>query len=595
MRKSLLFLLLLVACTKTSAQPSNHPWGEALRALDPANASTPANDITAVYLHQQDEFLQVRVDLLDFENPNDLSLEIWIEDNAAPQKPPLIIKIPSHPDSYRISLDPVLTTVIVDIPLSKIPPQPLVNVSSPEDQITGLRLDGQIPNQIAPLLLTFFDTFAGRFPAEALRSWDGAHSSPRGERHGLKHLLDAVEEYQAPIVLLDLDTPENISALDAMGIQPHIQSLADQELLYLPENDEDDIQFVYLEEVTHPYHPIFGNITYFPIPTETNINQPTPDGPTLAIRRKLLDITLNGDDKDLLVLGGSLTDTTWGSPDMVGETMAYFTSRPYIKILNYEDLLLFPTQIVNSILPQPSPPTAERALQILSIMDYANSWAISSEFAPIYHCQTHSEEITLPDRILANISYLAIFDSKGSELTFLFTRDETGLHQLVGPSWQVAPGIDIYPGAFADDKAYKPNIIENALVFESTDGTQTKTFTLTESGLEVEYQTQEPKTTQIPLLVDPETRLTPNWTKKYIQKQTPDGIVWGLENGLMVNIQFDGDITFHAFNESLSLLSSPEDPNFGYPPGHFVPFPMAIVEMEMKDGYFLRLGRLGAP
>jgi hypothetical protein len=60
----------------------------------------------------------------------------------------------------------------------------------------------------------------------------------------------------------------------------------------------------------------------------------------------------------------------------------------------------------------------------------------------------------------------------------------------------------------------------------------------------------------------------------------------------MVRIQAEGSITMRAFNESLSLLGSPEDPDFDYPPGHYVPFPMAIAETEMQDGYFLRLERL---
>jgi len=47
-----------------------------------------------------------------------------------------------------------------------------------------------------------------------------------------------------------------------------------------------------------------------------------------------------------------------------------------------------------------------------------------------------------------------------------------------------------------------------------------------------------------------------------------------------------------AFNETLDLLANPEDPDFSYPPGHYVPFPMAVAEVEMQDGYFLRLERL---
>ena len=60
----------------------------------------------------------------------------------------------------------------------------------------------------------------------------------------------------------------------------------------------------------------------------------------------------------------------------------------------------------------------------------------------------------------------------------------------------------------------------------------------------------------------------------------------------MVSVQTEGRITMRAFNESLDLLASPEDPDFDYPAGHYIPFPMAIAEVEMQDGYFLRLERL---
>lgn len=58
-------------------------------------------------------------------------------------------------------------------------------------------------------------------------------------------------------------------------------------------------------------------------------------------------------------------------------------------------------------------------------------------------------------------------------------------------------------------------------MFTSLDGARKKIFSLTDDGLEVEYLTQEPVTTQIPLLVDPWTRFTPGWAKEYTQQNTP--------------------------------------------------------------------------
>jgi len=594
MRKFLLFLLLLTACLPAPPphQPA-HSWASALRTLDPTDALKPAHDITAVYLRQQDSTLQIRVDLLDFQNPNDLSVDIRIEDDSAPQEPPLIIHIPSKTASARIKLNPQLATVIVDIPHS--PSHPRVDVSTPEDQITGLTLDSPTPTQTAPLLLAFYDTFAARFPAEALRSWDGAHTGPRGERHGLKHLLDAAEEYQVPIVLLDLKEPESLSALDAMELLPKIEPLENQGLLIFPDNSTNNLEFTFLEDSTHLYRPIFNKLTYIPIATETDLTQPTSNGPSLEVRRALLEVALNADEEDLLVLGGSLADTTWGSPDMINKTMGYFISRPYIHVLNIEDLLTFPTSTDNAIIPQPEEPEDGKTVQVQAVLEFAQEWVENPPNEMIAQCQPG-----LLKCMLTNATYLAIFDPQTASLTYLFTVERIDnppnsrhdLHQLNGPSWQVAPGIDLYPGAFADDKDYQVSIDRNSLIFTSTDGTREKTFILTETGIVAIYRTQEPVIAEIPLMVDPDTRFAPGWAENYMGENTPNGIRWGLENGPMVDVQVEGPITMRAFNESLDLLANPEDPDFAYPPGHYIPFPMAIVEVDMKDGYFLRLGRL---
>jgi hypothetical protein len=621
MRKTPLYfliLLLLTACFSPSGnlptQPTSeiHPWPGALRSLDPADTNNPADDITAVYLRTEGDDLQIRVDLLDFQAPHQLSLDIRIGDESAPKAIPLDIHIPSEGDTGRVSLDPLLATVTVSVPLSKIPAHPRVDVSTPEDQVTALTLDGPIPTGTAPLLLTFYNTFTARLPAEALRHWDGAHSGPRGERHGLKHLLDAVEEYQIPIVLLDLKKPESLSALDAMGLLPRIQQLEQEGLLILPDQSEQETlfgfpqnTFAYGELSSHPYtfnftadpfhlyHPLFGQTTTIPIAAETGSTQPTPDGPSLEVRRALLETALNADKKDLLVLGGSFPNTTWGSPDMVGTTLAYFASRPYILLLDAEALRNFPTQTGKpDILPQPETPPDALTLQAQSALEYAKSWAENPPATTLVQCQ-----FTFPKCVLENDTYLAIFDPQGAQLTYLFALEQNGippqLHQLIGPAWQVATGIDLYPGAFADaDNAslpYKPVANENMLVFTSQDGTRAKTFQLTDNGLKVAYQTQGPVTTQISLLLDPDSRFTPGWAGNYTQQNTSGGIAWGLKNGPMVKIQFAGEITFHAFNEPLSLLNTPEDPDFEYPPGHYIPFPMAVAEIKMDGSSTVQL------
>ena len=656
MRKTLLSLLLLLsAClppAETGSTPAPDPdraWGTALRALDPADASDPALDITAAYLHRDGASLLVRVDLLDFQAPEQVRLEILVADAADPGTPLYSIRSDAPDALHPMAFGPMLDTVTVEIDNALLPADPVLDVITPQDELRGLRPDGPVPPQAAPVLLAFYDTFAARFPAEALRSWDGAHSGPRGERHGLKHLLDAVETYDAPVVLLDLKRPESLSALDAMGALPRVRSLTTDQLLLLPEvdtvtisnlnpltgevidafdlpakpfnfdmgipdfvNKRTGFEFQFLtEDSSHLYDIPDHNLVWIPVPTESPTTQPTPDGPPLEVRTSLLETALNGDPEDLYVLGGSLRDSTWGNVNMVAKTLAYFSSRPYIRILAASDLARFPT-----IVAQRDPPFPETDMryddQLIEIehiyfkqsirnLQLANAWAESSD-----QFETRCGELfeTTPPKECRMISenMLAIIDTAGARLTYLFMRDRHGGHQLIGPSWQVAVGLSdpalwhpelgeaadpgAYPGAFAEsDEPFMPymaTIAGDTIVFVSEDGARTKTFRLTQGGLEVEYRVQEAVTTRIPLLVDPWGRTSPGWAEEYFLEQSAQELHWGLKGGPVVDLQAAGPLDAYAFNERLDLLGEPEDPDYEYPQGFYLPFPMAMVEAQVE-------------
>ena len=88
--------------------------------------------------------------------------------------------------------------------------------------------DNPLPAK-APLLLAFWDALPANTPAQLLQRWDGAHTGPYGSRHGLKHLLAAVEEYEVPVALLDLKDPTStLSGLDLIGQIAYIQQLEEQ-------------------------------------------------------------------------------------------------------------------------------------------------------------------------------------------------------------------------------------------------------------------------------------------------------------------------------------------------------------------------------
>ncbi len=593
--------------------------------LDPSDAD-PAHDLTAVYVRSQDENIEIRIDLLAYQSADELSLDMEIGDEANPQAAPRLIHIPPSADSARFALDPDLDTVTVTLPRSQVPARPRIEVTTPQDALTLSRA-ATYPQSGCPhttsLLLTFYDTFAGRFPAEALRSWDAAHSGPRGERHGLKHLLEAAETYQIPLVLLDLKTPENLSALDAMGLLPRIRRMEEEGLLLLPNRPHpgalfglQDSPFFYGEiqtgaptftasgDATRLYRPLFSNTKIIPIALQSDQNQPTPGGPSLEVRRALLETALNEEPNDLLLLGGSLRLSTWGHPEMVGKMLAWFASRPYIHVLTADDLLAFPAKPGwPELRPLPRDEAhAQLALHYQSLTEPILHFAERWQGARLSHCADDLDRDGEAECVLANENYLAILDARGARLTYLFSLTHTGtapqLRQLIGPSWQAAVGLSnpslwdlskgeaadpgAYPGAFTDlddaFKVYHPILQGDTLTFVQPDSQRTKTFRLTPVRLEVSYSGQEAARTQISLLVEPETRFTPGWAGKYVQEVSPGEAAWGLVNGPMLRIQTQGQVTLRAFNESLPLLTGPEDPDFSYPAGHYLPFPMAVIE-----------------
>jgi hypothetical protein len=85
------------------------------------------------------------------------------------------------------------------------------------------------------LLLAFWDIFPAFSPAQSIRKWDGAHTGPYGERHGLALLLKNIKRYSTPAVLLDLRSPPALSALDHMQALSLVRELVNRKLLILPD------------------------------------------------------------------------------------------------------------------------------------------------------------------------------------------------------------------------------------------------------------------------------------------------------------------------------------------------------------------------
>jgi hypothetical protein len=690
---SVLCLLSVVSCVPAS---SHREWAYAdLRLLDPLDDTpTPSTDILAVYTRTIGSDLEIRVDLLDLPLIPDYRLQLLLDTLPGGDPWDLTLDIPAdgrpsvtpaNPNLIpRVSRDPWLDTITVRFNRLSIPQPFTLQVDSftpgdptPVDVTAPVRSDALPPVQRAPLALLFWDVFPAATPAQALRRWDGAHTGPLGERHGLKHILDNAGRYGVPVALLDLKTPASLAALDSMGITLQIQSLASRGLLILPDvayGEPADIsldfsrraaagfglpasQFVYSASADlQPGYPAqflpldssshlarSGGRRLIPLPAADAI-QATQDGPSLHVRRALAEAALSGDRSDLVVLGGDLPLSTWGDEDMAGPTFAWIAAHPWIQPLTAEDLMTFPVGSHNVNPPvaastaSPFPadlrlapdnsitssawqsyfiltaPTSDEKLlalrtnylgQVTELLRAA-TWAEHPSAQA--DCDHDLDGDGQPECVLSNLDFYAILDPAGARLTNLFYLDGTGPHQLVGPSSQFTVGLSdpsewhpelgeaadpsVIPGAFSDEPAtwtvvYQPAITPNSITFTSPDGSRIKTCQLLEDGVAMTYQVSGPVSTHIPLAVDPQAFYS--GPTEYTGSLASGAWSWGLVNGLQVEVRTGAALSAQSYTDSLPYLSQPENPDRAYPGGHYLPFPLSVVDLQGSGNFSVQI------
>ncbi len=240
----------------------------------------------------------------------------------------------------------------------------------------------------APLLISFWDVFKSDTPAQALRSWNGAHTGPYGTRHGLFHLLSAVEEYSIPVVLLDLKEPGHLSALEYMDSMDDIRKLESGGVLILPEVAfGQDLALDEVLEISSNYSKKYGvknqSVIYgtykldalppgsmafsatassrnlsdigngtrlIPLPSSymdnstpiTNQIETSPSAFPMELKQELIEAALSPNNDDLVSIGESFLESALGDPSITAGFFSYIQNHPWIKPLSQKDLLNFP-------------------------------------------------------------------------------------------------------------------------------------------------------------------------------------------------------------------------------------------------------------
>ncbi len=735
---SLLVIVGLSACAPQSYPLSSTPWRITdLRALDPADAPRPEHDLIALYTRHTRHDLEIRLDLLDLvsETQTEIHLVLDTLPGCALDAPGLfsskrswdfVITIPAEGrpqitalqpatanqqplPTPRIVRDAALDTITLRLNANLLPMSggPFYLQALAINSQTGAMLDSLNPvssqrtltQARAPLLLAFWNTLPAQTPAQALRRWDGAHTGPRGERHGLYNLIQAAGDYRIPITLLDISSPFSLSALDALGGMPTLMTFQRQGLLNAPETLPSAVWGDYPAWVasqalngTNETKQAFGwpisQIFYGPVlsqqpaarltmttgaisPDNGTIPQthiyrqgqrvflplsddiPTPqvgeEGLNLVIRTTLLENALT-DEPAITLLGGDLPHTPWGNPRLAGQAMHYIAAHPWIQPLREKDLLSSPA-VASASMPTPAPPTPAQMAALNTLentpQNAAGALAWQTYFALLSPADPSPPELArlraasigvvgdlaaaaqweagkLPIRsgefynncnldtdfdnraecVLANEKLFAILDPQGGRLKLLFARSQGRTIQLVAPSTQFAVGVsdpfswDLSRGELADPagitgafvgpwQEYRITPLPNGLRF--TAGNLVKEFLVLENGLWVNYQFDGFTQVTIPLGIAAESRFAPGWSSRYQSASTPQGWAWGITPGPRAQIRTSGMLSTQSFADDLPALLVPENPNYDYPSGHYLPFPMAVATIQSQGDFWVEI------
>jgi hypothetical protein len=228
---------------------------------------------------------------------------------------------------------------------------------------------------------------------------------------------------------------------------------------------------------------------------------------------------------------------------------------------------------------------------------------------PITTCEIDLDFDGDPECILANSNIFITIEPEGAYIPFIFTRDVDGAHQIVGPTWEFIIGLSDPStwdlslgirsdsgqilGAFIDNFDYweksKIYLSKNSIDFESTIMSMRKSFNISNTDVVVEFLDPHSltKSSQIPLVLDPWIRFTSGWGDKYIISLTSNSTLWEITSGISVELLSNNQISVYPYNASHEKIAYPEDPNFDYGRGHYLPYPMALAEIQPIGGYLV--------
>ena len=721
--------LLLASCSHmTLASQTGAEWRkDDLRALELPDAENPDLDIIAAYARLTPTDVEIRLDLLG--SPDAFGYDLYLALDTGPGDETIrplsfipskaweiLLHFPARGSPRAIGSDgrpadirPRILrdgrqdsiTVRVSRNAFTISPQmasfqafvTLPGQTAIAGEIGPIRVNGPPPAQQAQAMLAFWDALPAAAPAQALRRWDGAHTGPYGQRHGLAVLLRAASASRVPVTILDLKDPARLSALDALGGLSLIREMQRKNLLLLPDlvydsplsdagglaenrlvsrrfglagsryfyapraaSFPDGYRAGFSRREGEPRICQSGGHFLIPLPEAADNENAQADTQALTVetRLALLLNALSPDPKDVVILGGSLPSSAWGDSLAASPAFEFLAGHPWINILDGTELIQFletssvpicpdelgisevetdskvqqagsalaeaPKNLFSQLgwqtLRSLAGPTGDARLTALR-MNYlgqignltaASYWYENPQGSSA--CGSDLDWDGTSECILASDKLFLIFDPQGARLVLAAARTRKGPLLWVAPrsqfvvglgdpsEWNIEAGLyadpQEIPGAFADHAGeeidYQAILQPGRAEFTNPVNGSKKIFQLAERRLITYIESSQPTVTQLPLVLLDREAYSPGWYARYQTEDlsTPSSLRWKFRPNYALTLNSQGaELTMHSFVESLPFLTKPEDPDFGYPPGHYIPFPMAVVEVKSDGSYAL--------
>lgn len=481
------------------------------------------------------------------------------------------------------------------------------------DSVKSITSSG-IPPSPARVLLGFWNTSLGVTPADVLRKWDGAHSGPLSSRHGLKYLVEASELYNLPIVLFDVGVKPSWVALEFLGVGGIFGGwCVGCEFDCVGDND-------YTQFRTIPAN--YG----IPIETRMKVVAAAFTGERVCIGGDFTQ-SLFGVPSVSMQAFRYIAEHPWMIP--VAQTDLQST-----KSFQWNNCYGNPSEIITDVEIDPmlddnflkqyqSAPDnllKELAWQtyqtLLCPLNQLDGEIIGNYFGQLGHILSASEWVEEPfpistcnrdldwdgdfECVLASERIYITVEPKGGYLAFAFYKENDIVHQILGPMYEVALGLGdpatINPeeGVFADGRLVPGALAKRnqrteyfSLTYDrdqielvSENMQIRKSIMIKDRSVQIMWKSDDPINFEIPLILDPWLMNTTNWSSQYYKQSYNGRWIWGLKNMLEITIKTPSDHEFDTFLDSKKLLNQPEDPNFEYPKGHYLPFPTAVLNLS---------------